>query len=106
MTPESLATQQFVELEHALARERQTQFELRRQLLAADETLDRLTAQCAELEACRDNVAMLIAEATRISTESEDPEALWALVAAISAMLARSMPTAPRASVVEARQDG
>jgi len=88
MTPESRASE-FVELENALARERQTQFELRRQLLAADESLDRLAAQCAELEACRDNVSQLVADATRISSEAGDPEALWALVAAISGMLAK-----------------
>ena len=82
-----MTSDQFVELEHALARERQTQFELRRQLMAADETLDRLSAQFAEMEACRDNVAQLVAEATRISNESGDPEALWALVAAISGLL-------------------
>ena len=58
--------QRVVELEHALARERQTQFELRRQLLAADETLDRLQAQCAELMASRDNVSRLVAEAARL----------------------------------------
>ena len=83
------ASPQFVELEHALARERQTQFELRRQLLAADESLDRLSAHCAELEACRANVAQLIADGTRISAESGDPDALWALLAAISKQLAR-----------------
>lgn len=88
MTDQS-PSQQFVELEHALARERQTQFELRRQLLAADESLDRLSAQCAELEACRSNVAQLIGDATRISAESGDPEALWALVAAIARLIAR-----------------
>jgi len=88
MTPEGMASQ-FVELENALARERQTQFELRRQLLAADEALDRLAAQCSDLEACRDNVAQLVADATRISAEADDPEALWALIAAISGMLAK-----------------
>lgn len=88
MTADGMAfSQRFVELEHALARERQTQFELRRQLLSADESLDRLSAQCAELEACRANVAQLIAEATRISADADDPEALWAVVAAISRIL-------------------
>ena len=81
--------QRLVELEHALARERQTQFELRRQLLAADETLNRLSAQYAELVACRDNVSLLVAEATWISAESGDPEALWALIAAISLQLSK-----------------
>ena len=84
------------ELENQLARERQMQFELRRQLLTADEALDQVTAQFQELETCRVAVAQLVNEATALSIESGESDALWALVARISNQL--NMGRAPRTS--------
>lgn len=80
------------ELEHQLARERQTQFELRRQLLVADESLAQLTAQHGELESSRSSVVRLVSDATRISSESGDADALWALIAQISHLVSEGQP--------------
>jgi cell division septum initiation protein DivIVA len=48
------------ELERALERERHTEFELRRQLLAADEAFSQLVAKLDAMRACRAHLARLL----------------------------------------------
>ena len=81
------------ELEDQLARERRMQFELRRQLLVADESLAQLEAQRADLEASRASVLRLLTDATRISAESGDSDALWALIAQMSHLMSNGRPS-------------
>ena len=74
-------------LEHALERERQTQFELRRQLLAADEALNRIAAQHAELEAWRTRLRVLYRAGRQLHFESGEPGEAQAFLQQVEALL-------------------
>ncbi len=63
------------DLERELARERQTQFELRRQLLSADEALHRQALQLSELESWRRRLRAIFDHGRQVFRHPDHPDA-------------------------------